>query len=107
MQGKMNACMNNYRHGMRSRIVLPWESQQDYDQQLAEAMADLKPQNATERRFVERYVAQDWVAQRGERVLNARAARQIHNVFNCADQRAADTAGELMTRLEQEPTLVR
>jgi hypothetical protein len=67
-EGKTRACMNNYRHGMRSRVVLPRESQQE------------RPSGGSS----------------SGRVPDARAARHVHEVVGNAECRNAVTAGGIV-----------
>jgi hypothetical protein len=60
-EGKAISCLNNYKHGRRTRtLVLPWESREEYEERLATWSAEVGVETDVERRFVTSAVNASW-----------------------------------------------
>jgi hypothetical protein len=64
-EGKQASSQNSLAHGFNSkRIVLPGESQEEFDQLLASYLDEHHPETPTERTYIENMAAARWRQQR-------------------------------------------
>ena len=92
---------NGVQHGLTSKqVVIPGESQQEYDEFREEFLTDLSPNSALQRTLADRIVAAAWRLKRFERVEAAFYSNSI-NVY-CKDNPHSDPA-EAMANLFINP----
>jgi hypothetical protein len=71
-QGKAIVSQNSVRHGLTGQFsVLPWESQQDYDNLLKQFIKDEKPVGAAEVELVVKMAEHTWMSKRALKMQNA------------------------------------
>ncbi len=71
-EGKAKTRLNPLKHGLTAEtIVLPFESQADYNELQQSVLDDLQPKGVTQQILVERFVQRHWISQRIARTERA------------------------------------
>jgi hypothetical protein len=93
---------------MRAKqVILPGESEEDYQQRQEKWMAEFDPSSDRERYLVERVVVASWRMDRGVAAEQAMGIRNRNAVIEGEENRQARTVAKLTARLEKDPSLIR
>jgi len=86
-EGKESSSRNATKHGCRSKraLILPDETQEEYDELRNGWMAEFEPEGHQERRLVEKLILNDWLQQRAERWLLEVEARVVEETADATD----------------------
>src|SRR5581483_3196150 len=111
-EGKANCKMNALRHGRRAAtVVLPYESQEDFDVLFSALTSEWNPQTETERILLDQMLVSQWKLQRNETIEHSIiTVGKTHNMKPDLDQiwrqtsrleRSFSRAMQELTRLQK------
>ena len=107
-EGKAAVSLNALKHGLRSsRVVIPGESQEEYDRLCAELNIEWQPEGPTELHYVQRLAVSTWKLDRMERKESELAAQGYTDGLNIIWQhqarleRSYDNARATLERLKK------
>ena len=87
--GKARACMNNYRHGMRStQLLLEGESPTEFLEHESAILGSLDPEPGVDTMLAQRIVRNEWFNRRGVKAITSRTSKTMRNIAGEADIRA-------------------
>jgi hypothetical protein len=102
--GKDKTRFNGLKHGLRAEhVVLPGESQAEFDAERQAWFADWKPQSHTRAILAERAAVASWRMRRGVRVETARTRNLALEAGRTFDRRVADMIEQAMRQMGRNP----